>query len=84
MFQNINETVKTKEVDNKKNILSNVISKKYIILYIVAFMISMVGMGYDVSPFSLAIVASCIANQIPVIAILVVALLGNAFGVRCT
>ena len=36
MFQNIvNETEKTNEEIGKKNILANVISKKYIILYIV-------------------------------------------------
>ena len=35
MFQNINETEKTKEeIGSKKSILANVISKKYIILYI--------------------------------------------------
>ena len=35
VFQNINETEKTKEEIGKKNILANVISKRYIILYIV-------------------------------------------------
>ena len=35
VFQNINETEKTREETNKKNLLANVVSKKYIILYIV-------------------------------------------------
>ena len=33
VFQNINETEKTREETNKKNLLANVVSKKYIILY---------------------------------------------------
>jgi len=40
-------------------------------------MVSMVNMGYDISPFSLAIVAASIANEIPVIAITILALAGN-------
>ena len=79
MFQNINETEKTKEeIGNKKYILANVISKKYIILYIVTLMVSMVNMGYGVSPFSLAIIAASVATEIPVIAVVVLGLIGNA------
>ena len=77
VFQNINETEKTKEENGKKNILANVISKKYIILYIVTLMVSMVNMGYSVSPFSLAIICASIANEIPIIAVIILALIGN-------
>ena len=77
VFQNINETEKTKEENGKKNILANVISKKYIILYIVTLMVSMVNMGYNVSPFSLAIICASIANEIPIIAVIILALVGN-------
>lgn len=81
MFQNLSGTESTKEnIGNKKNILSNVITKKYIILYIGAFMVSMVNMGYSTSPFSLAIVAAAISNEIPIIAILALSLIGNAIG----
>lgn len=81
MFQNIDETEKTKEVvGNKKNILSNVISKKYIFLYIITLMVSMVNMGYDVSPFGLAIIVAAISNEIPIIAVLVCAFAGNIIG----
>lgn len=81
MFQNLNETEKTKEVEgNKKNILSNVISKKYILLYIITLMISMVNMGYDVSPFSLAIIVAAISNEIPIIAVLGCSTIGNIIG----
>ena len=77
VFQNINETEKTKEENGKKNILANVISKKYIILYIVTLMVSMVNMGYSVSPFSLAIICASIANEIPIIAVIILSLIGN-------
>ena len=79
MFQNINETEKTKEeIGSKKSILANVISKKYIILYIVTIMVSMVNMNYSMSPFSLAIIAACISNEIPIIAVTGLAFIGNA------
>ena len=81
MFQNLNETEKTKENYAKsKNILANVISKKYIILYIITFMISTINMGYNLSPFSIAIVTAAIANEIPIIAIMILASLGNVIG----
>ncbi len=81
MFQNLNETERTKEVSgNKKNILSNVISKKYIILYIITLMISMVNMGYNFSPFSIAILAAGISNEIPIIVMAILALIGNIVG----
>ena len=81
MFQNLNGTEKTKDdIGNKKNILANVISKKYVILYIVTLMVSMVNMGYNISPFSLAIIVAAISNEIPIIAITFLALIGNIIG----
>lgn len=62
MFQNIQEdsNYQTKEeTRTNKNILANSLSKKYILLYIISFMISTIGMGQTVSPCSLAIVAAC-------------------------
>ena len=81
MFQILNETEKTKENNaNSKNILANVISKKYIFLYIITFMISTINMGYNVSPFSIAIVAAAIANEIPIMLIITLAGIGNIVG----
>jgi len=81
VFQNLNETEKTKDnYANSKNILANVISKKYIFLYVITFMISTINMGYSVSPFSIAIVVAAIANEIPIILILALAGLGNFIG----
>ena len=78
MFQNITETENTKEtLANPKNILANVLSKKYIILYIVTFMLSQVSMGYDISPFSIAIIAAGVSNEIPIIGVILVSLIGN-------
>ena len=79
MFQNITETENTKEtLANPKNILANVISKKYIILYILTFMLSQVAMGYSVSPFSIAIIVACVSNEIPIIGVILFSLIGNA------
>ena len=83
MFQNVLEAdnVNTKEEIKKgTKILSNVLSKKYILLYIVTLMISTIGMGQDMSPFSIAIVTAIIANEIPVIGILIFGLIGNIIG----
>ena len=79
MFQNITETENTKEtLANRKNILANVISKKYIILYIATFMLSQVSMGYSVSPFALAIISAGVSNEIPIIGVILFSLIGNA------
>lgn len=78
MFQNLTETENTKEtLANPKNILANVLSKKYIILYIVTFMLSQVSMGYDISPFSIAIIAAGVSSEIPIIGVILVSLIGN-------
>ncbi len=78
MFQNILETENTNEnIANKKNILANAIQKKYIFLYIVTFMVSTINIGYSLSPFSLAIIAACISNEIPIIGITIISCLAN-------
>ena len=78
MFQNLNETEKTKEeVGNKKYIFANIFSIKYIVLYIVTFMLSYINMGYSVSPFSIAIVTAAIAYEIPIIGVIIIGLVGN-------
>ena len=67
--------------NTKKEILKNLINIKNIIIYIVAFMVSTVGMGQDVSPFSIAIVGASLASGIPAIGIVVAGLIGNIVGV---
>ncbi len=83
MFQNIQEDINNhtkEETKEKRNILTNVISKKYILLYIITFMVSTIGIGQAFSPFGLAMVIACAANEVPIIALLVIALVGNIVG----
>ena len=83
MFQNIQEEAETstkEETKTKRNILTNVLSKKYILLYIVTFMVSTIGLGQAVSPFALAMVVAIISNEIPIVAVLVISLIGNIIG----
>ena len=83
MFQNIQEETRNhtkEETMFNRNILTNVISKKYILLYVITFMVSTINIGQAVSPFSLAIIVSVIANEIPIVAMLVIGLIGNIVG----
>ena len=71
MFQNLdgvaaenNGNYSTKKI-KKLNILSNVFELRNIAVYVVAFMVSMVGLGGDFSPFAVSIFAACFANSIP-------------------
>ena len=83
MFQNIQEETENEtkeETSKKKNILTNSLSKKYIILYILSLMVSTIGLGQAISPASLAIVAAAGANEIPIIIVLLLGLIGNIIG----
>lgn len=61
----------------KKEILKNLVNIKNIIIYIIAFMVSTIGMGQAVSPFSIAIVGASLSAGVPAIGILIAGLLGN-------
>ena len=83
MFQNIQEDRENstkEETKKRKNILTNVISKKYILLYIITFMVSTIGIGQVISPASLAIIVAMGANEIPIVIALVLGLIGNIIG----
>ena len=66
---------------NNKEILKNLFSLKNIIIYVLAFMISIVGMEQDVSTFSIAIVGACFSSGIPAIVVVILGLIGNLIGV---
>ena len=66
---------------SNKELIKNLFSIKNIIIYILSFMVSMVGMGQDVSPFSIAMVGACLASKVPAIVVLIVGLIGNIVGV---
>lgn len=61
--------------------LKKLLNIKNIIIYIIAFMISTIGMGQAVSPFSIAIVAASFACGIPAIMVVIAGLIGNIIGV---
>ena len=75
------EVVRMIKNSTKKEILKNLINLKNIITYIISFMISTVGMGQEVSPFSIAIVGACLAGGVPAIGVVIVGLIGNIIGV---
>lgn len=82
MFQNINEsTMDTggyKREKKRINVFSNVFSFRYLPIYLVSFMISMVGIGGEVSPFSISMIGACLSNSVPVLGIMLVSVVGNA------
>ena len=94
MFQNINEnTINTNEYAKKEekekgkiNIFSNVLSVKYIPIYIISFMISMVGINEEFAPFGISVMMAGIGNSIPVLGIMLTGLIGSSikFGIEGT
>ena len=83
MFQNIqeeNQNSTKEETTKKRSILTNAISKKYIVLYIITLMVSTIGLGQALSPASLAMVVAVGANEIPIVVVLVLGLIGNIIG----
>ena len=90
MFQNINESsinanefTKKEGKEKKINLFSNVLSIRYILIYIVSFMISMVGINNEFAPFGISVLMAGIGNAIPILGILVTSLVGSLirFGV---
>ena len=67
--------------NTSKEILKNLINIKNIVIYIIAFMISTIGMGQEVSPFSIAIVGACLAGGVPAIVVVLAGAIGNMVGV---
>lgn len=63
-----------------KEILKNLIDVKNVIIYIISFMISTIGMGQEVSPLSVAIVGACLAGGVPAIIVVIAGLIGNVIG----
>lgn len=89
MFQNINHVDEQQnenqyeEVENKNNnreFLKKIFSIQNIILYILSFMISTVEFLGGIAPFSLAILAGCFSNDIPIGIIYVLTCIGTLIG----
>lgn len=90
MFQNIDEsTINIKNQKDKRNykeklnIFSNIFAKENIVLYIISFMMSFVGLGGEFSIFSISMLGACFASSVPALGIIIVSLIGNLikFGV---
>lgn len=64
-----------------KEILKNLINIKNVMIYVIAFMISTIDMGQEVSPFSIAIVGASLAGGVPAIMVVIAGLIGNIIGV---
>ena len=73
--------VRMSKQNTGKEILKNLVNVKNVMIYIIAFMISTIGMGQEVSPFSIAIVAASLAGGIPAIMVVIAGLIGNIIGV---
>ena len=67
--------------NTSREILKNLINIKNIVIYIISFMISTIGMGQEVSPLSIAIVGASLAGGVPAILVVAAGLLGNIIGV---
>ena len=87
MFQNINneETNEIQEDEeiNKKGktgTIKNAFSKPNIILYIISFMISTVGISTDIAPFAISVLASCLSCSIPIGIVFIVTGIGTLIG----
>lgn len=90
MFQNINDSTidsqnyrESKNEKKKIELFANVLQIKNIPIYIIAFMISMVGITGDISPFSISILGACIVNSIPLLGVVLLSGIGSIikFGV---
>ena len=84
MFQNISEsTIDSKEYkepsnENKKiDLFTNVLLLKNIPIYIITFMISMIGFSDGMAPFGISILGACISNSIPLLGIVLFSIIGT-------
>lgn len=73
MFQNIIE-----KENRKLNIFSNVFAVENVVLYIISFLLSMVGLGGEFSIFSISMLGACFASSVPALGIILVSLIGNS------
>lgn len=70
----------SKQYTNKE-IFRNLVNIKNIMIYVIAFMISTIKMGQEVSPFSIAIVSASLAGGVPAIIVVTAGLIGNYISV---
>lgn len=81
MFQNIEGVVNNgqpygKTKIKKLSIFANVFELRNIAIYVISFMVSLIGLGGELSPFSISIFAACFANSIPLLGVAIVSVIG--------
>lgn len=79
MFQNITAEYEENQKQNKsiKELITETLTKKNIIIYIISFLISMVGFSSGIYPFGLAITAAACSMGIPIGGIAIVTTIGT-------
>lgn len=90
MFQNIsrdfteeqNEDVKLNKKENMGEVIKRLFAKQNIMLYVIAFMVSMVGFSsnnliFSIVPFGLAFIAAALSNRQPIGIMYVLSLIGT-------
>lgn len=88
MFQNIQYEEVGQEDNNKieniTNIIKNIFTTKNILIYTITFLISTIGLGGEVSPFSIALVGASFSVGIPAFGIIIISIIGNIVGFGAT
>lgn len=77
MFQNINEATIENEKKEIPKKWTQVINKNNIVIYLMTFMLSLVGVGGEFSLFSISMLGACFASSVPLLGIVVVSTIAN-------
>ena len=81
MFQNITDNQEQSQQNYIRQIqIKNLFKINDIVLYVIAFLISMVGIDEELAPFGLAIFAATWSNRIPVGVLYIFVLAGTFIG----
>lgn len=88
MFQNVQYEEVGQEGNNKieniTSIIKNIFTKKNILIYTITFLISTIGLGGEVSPFSIALLGASFSAGIPAFGIIIISIIGNIVGFGAT
>ncbi len=87
MFQNIQYEEVGQEESSKIdiiNIIKNIFTTKNILIYTIAFLVSTISLGGEVSPFSIALVGASFSAGIPAFGIIIISIIGNIVGFGAT
>ena len=82
MYQTVTEEL-GKDSINNKNLRNNLIIKEIfkfqnVIIYILAFLVSTIQIRNGVAPFSIAVLAACVGNAIPIIGVFISIILASS------